>query len=48
VAVAAAITPINISSELCSIGTLFAYSARSSALHKAQKAADPRFNSPGI
>ncbi|MGA2534343.1 MAG: amino acid permease [Candidatus Aminicenantales bacterium] len=114
VAVAAAITPINVSSELCSIGTLFAYiivaagvivlrytrpdihrpfraplspvlpaigillcgylmtslppitwlrfliwlalgliiyfaySARSSALHKAQKAADPRFNSPGI
>ena len=114
VAVAAAITPINVSSELCSIGTLFAYiivaagvivlryarpdihrpfraplspvlpaigillcgylmkslppvtwlrfliwlavgliiyfaySARNSALHKAQKAADPRFNSPGI
>ena len=114
VAVAAAITPINVSSELCSIGTLFAYiivaagvivlrytrpdihrpfraplspvlpaigillcgylmkslppvtwlrfliwlavgliiyfaySARNSALHKAQRAADPRFNSPGI
>jgi len=114
VAVAAAITPINVSSELCSIGTLFAYiivaagvivlrytrpdihrpfraplspvlpaigillcgylmkslppvtwlrfliwlalgliiyfaySMRSSALHKAQKPVDPRFNSPGV